>query len=61
MIIQQFIDTGYYTVPLKGKLKCTKDGKKTLPIFEKNWCQKYTNNLNTNVIQSKVKKNSILN
>lgn len=46
--IKQFIDLGWYTVPLKGQLKRLSTGKKTLPEFEKNWKDKYTKQFNEN-------------
>ena len=47
--MQQYIDLGIYTVPLKGKLERLADGTKTLPIFEENWRQKYHDKFNTEV------------
>lgn len=37
---QVFIDLGWYTTPLSGELKRLENGKKTIPIFEKNWKQR---------------------
>lgn len=46
--MQQFIDAGWYTVPLKGKLERLKDSEdKTIPIFEKDWKAKYKATKNT--------------
>lgn len=45
--IKPFIDLGFYTVPLEGELKRLEDGKKTIPVFEKNWKAKYSNTFNT--------------
>lgn len=44
--LQIFIDAGWYTVPLKGKLERDGQGKKSNPIFEANWKEKYTNEFN---------------
>ena len=44
--IQPFIDAGFYTVPLKGELKRLENGKKTIPIYEKNWRVHYQSNFN---------------
>lgn len=41
MIIDLFIKAGWHTVPLKGKLERQKNGKKSIPIFEKDWREKY--------------------
>lgn len=49
-ILQQFIDAGIHTVPLKGELKRTSSGKKTTPIFEPNWREKYSKEFNETVI-----------
>lgn len=46
-MLQQYIDLGIYTVPLKGKLERLPDGTKTLPIFEEGWRQKYHDEFNT--------------
>lgn len=46
--IKPFIDLGFHTVPLAGKLERTSDGKKTIPIYEKNWKNKYQNEFNIN-------------
>lgn len=42
MLINLFINAGWHTVPLKGKLERLESGKKTLPIFEEEWRKKYT-------------------
>lgn len=47
MLIDLFIDAGWYTVPLKGKLERLENGKKTLPQFETEWREKYSKNFNT--------------
>lgn len=47
MILQQFIDAGFYTVPLGGRLDRGPDGKKNVPKFESNWNKKYAENFNT--------------
>lgn len=47
MLIDLFINAGWYTVPLSGELKRLEGGKKTLPIFEKDWRKKYTAEFNT--------------
>ncbi|BAM63068.1 primase [Edwardsiella phage ETP-1] len=39
--IQPFIDAGWHTVPLRGELKRTESGDKTVPVFESNWRHKY--------------------
>lgn len=44
--IQPFIDLGWYTVPLKGKLERLESGKKTTPIYEKNWKEIYSSTFN---------------
>jgi hypothetical protein len=46
--IQPLIDAGFRTVPLHGELKRTDTGKKTTPMFEKNWKSKYQQEFNTN-------------
>lgn len=51
MILQQFIDAGWHTVPLKGKLKRQDNGKKTIPVFEANWRQKYKNEFNNTAVR----------
>ena len=48
LVLQQFIDAGYYTVPLKGTLIRLESGDKNTPIFEANWRQKYKTEFNTN-------------
>ena len=47
MLIDLFINAKWYTVPLKGELKRLEGGKKTLPIFDKNWRQLYSEEFNT--------------
>lgn len=47
MNLQPFIDLGWYTVPLQGSLTRMENGKKTLPIFEKDWQIKYAEERNT--------------
>lgn len=46
MLIDLFIDAGWYTVPLEGKLERLPTGKKTLPKFEVEWKEKYARNFN---------------
>jgi len=46
MIISLFINAGYHTVPLRGRLERLADGTKTLPLMEKDWMAKYTNEKN---------------
>lgn len=46
--IQAFIDLGWYTVPLKGKLERQDDGKKTTPIFERDWKALHAQEFNEN-------------
>lgn len=41
-----FIDAGWYTVPLAGELRRIEDGKKTLPVFPKNWKEVYAKSRN---------------
>ena len=41
LTIEPFINAGWHTVPLKGKLERNEDGSKTIPKFEKEWRQKY--------------------
>ncbi len=50
MILQQFINAGWHTVPLKGTLKRTESGKKTLPVFETGWRQKYKDKFNEKAV-----------
>lgn len=45
--MQQYIDLGIYTVPLRGKLERLPDGTKTIPEFEKDWQSKYSETFNT--------------
>ncbi len=47
MIIDLFIDAKWFTVPLKGKLVRQSNGKKTNPIFPKDWKDYYYKNFNT--------------
>lgn len=44
--IKPFIDLGIHTVPLEGQLIREANGKKTIPIFEKNWRVKYQEEFN---------------
>jgi len=44
--IQPFIDLGFHTIPLSGKLERLDNGDKTTPIFEKNWKNNYQANFN---------------
>lgn len=39
--IQPYIDLGWHTVPLAGKLERNEDGTKTIPQFGSNWREKY--------------------
>jgi hypothetical protein len=41
-----FIELGWHTVPLKGKLDRLEDGKKTIPDFPKDFKERYTEELN---------------
>lgn len=45
--IKPFIDLKWHTVPLNGELKRLANGKKSLPIFEENWKERYTKDFNT--------------
>lgn len=47
MLANLFIDAKWHTVPLKGELKRTESGKKTEPVFEKDYRDKYTKVFNT--------------
>jgi hypothetical protein len=47
--MQRFIDLKWHTVPLKGELKRLENGKKTVPIFEANWKDKYHEKFNEKV------------
>lgn len=47
MSLQPYVDMGWYTVPLKGKLERKDNGKKTDPVFEKDWKDHYYNHKNT--------------
>ena len=49
MILKQFIDKGWWTVPLAGTLKRNEDGKKTTPEFESDWKNKYSSTFNEKV------------
>lgn len=49
MILKQFIEAGWHTVPLKGELRRNADGKKTIPLFEGNWRTKYSEQFNERV------------
>jgi len=50
--IQPFIEAGWHTVPLRGKLERNEDGTKTIPKFEKGWREKYQQE--KNVIKAKL-------
>lgn len=45
--MQRYIDLGWHTVPLTGELKRLEDGTKTIPHFEENWRDKYSEEFNT--------------
>ena len=45
--IQPFIDLGWQTVPLRGRITRRKDGTKTEPTFPKDWKNKYKHTTNT--------------
>ena len=47
MIVKQFMDAGWHTVPLGGELKRTHDGGKTIPKFPSSWRVKYVKEFNT--------------
>lgn len=47
--MQRFIDLGWHTVPLGGKLERLADGKKTIPEFKKNWRTRYQDEFNKEV------------
>jgi hypothetical protein len=47
MSIQPYIDLGWHTVPLKGKLERLDDGTKTVPQFSKDWRVVYQDKKNT--------------
>lgn len=49
--LELFIKAKWHTVPLKGKLERMGDGKKTLPVFEKDWRKKYTAEFNEEVTE----------
>jgi len=44
---QPYIDLGWHTVPLQGKLVRLDDGKKSIPLFGKNWRKEYSDTRNT--------------
>lgn len=46
MSIQPYIDLGWHTVPLQGKLERLPDGKKTIPVFESKWRDRYQEEFN---------------
>lgn len=46
MIIDLFIAAEWFTVPLKGKLVRQTNGKKTNPVFPKDWKDYYASNFN---------------
>jgi len=52
MLIDLFINAGWYTVPLKGELRRLESGKKTIPLFESEWRKKYTEEFN--LVKSKL-------
>ena len=45
--IAPYIQLGWHTVPLKGKLERLENGKKTIPSFEKGWKEHYQVKVNT--------------
>ena len=45
--IKPFIDAGWWTVPLTGKLERLEDGTKTIPNFPTDWKDRYLGNCNT--------------
>jgi len=47
--MEKFIELGWHTVPLKGKLHRNDDGTKTVPDFPSDWRNRYTNTRNTEV------------
>lgn len=49
--LQPYIDIGWYTVPLKGKLSRKEDGSKTIPQFPKDWKRIHSETRNTNPSQ----------
>lgn len=49
MLVQQFQQLGWYTVPLGGVLQRKEDGKKTIPVFEQGWKDKYANTFNQQI------------
>ncbi|MCH9664912.1 MAG: hypothetical protein K0U41_03590 [Gammaproteobacteria bacterium] len=50
MILQQFINAGWHTVPLKGELKRTEGGGKTIPKFPADWRTLYAKKFNEEVV-----------
>lgn len=46
MLIDLFINAGWYTVPLQGTLKRLEGGKKSLPVFETDWKKIYSTKFN---------------
>lgn len=44
--IQPFIDANWHTVPLAGELRRLEDGSKTVPVFSKDWKNKYKTTFN---------------
>jgi len=46
--ISQYIDMGWHTVPLRGKIKRLEDGTKTIPSFESGWREKWQEKFNNN-------------
>lgn len=46
MLVDLFIQAGWHTVPLKGKLVREANGKKTIPVFEENWREVYGKKFN---------------
>jgi len=47
--MQEYIDLGWHTVPLTGKLERLDDGSKTIPYFPENWRVVYQDTKNTKV------------
>lgn len=47
--MKQFIELGWHTVPLSGKLERLEDGSKTIPRFEKDWKVHYKETFNKKV------------
>lgn len=50
MLIELFINAGWHTVPLKGKLERLPGDKKTLAEFEYEWKKKYAKTFNTSIV-----------